>query len=221
MTEDEQIAAVVKQIEVNQVSTRNDAEVLTEELTRYGIPVSAGLEGLLRHIYNSRDLVYSLKDQHVDMLVHTRPSMHIVRWAAQECAWQMSGELSVGWMLEAWQYAVEHQSEPITLEHVLELGRLVEPKVNAKGLRKVGVRVGYSIKPRPDEVPAMLDRLIEHQPDIPVDDSKLAVEWFKSYEEVHPWRDGNGRSGAILYAWLLGKLMAPPFPPNLWNDPRR
>jgi hypothetical protein len=150
-----------------------------------------------------------------------RPTLHVVQWAAQECAWQMSGELSVAWMVEAWQYAFKHQTERITLDHILALGRLVEPVVNRNGLRKVGVRVGLSVKPRSEEVPEMLDRLIENQPDIPVDDPTLATEWFKSYENVHPWRDGNGRSGAILYAWLLGKLAVPPFPPNLWDDPRR
>lgn len=150
-----------------------------------------------------------------------RPTLHVVQWAAQECAWQMSGELSVAWMIEAWQYAIEHQTERITLDHILALGHLVEPVVNRKGLRTVGVRVGLSVKPRPEKVPDMLDRLIEHQPGIPVDDPKLAIEWFRSYEEVHPWRDGNGRSGGVLYNWLLGMLDEPVFPPNLWDDPRR
>jgi len=150
-----------------------------------------------------------------------RPTLQVVQWAAQECAWQMSGELSVAWMVEAWQYAIKHQTKRITLDHILTLGRLIEPVVNRKGLRKVGVRVGYSVKPRWEEVPEILDRLIEHQPDIPVNDPTLAVEWFRNFEECHPFSDGNGRVGNILHCWLLGVLIEPIFPPNLWDDPRR
>ena len=148
-------------------------------------------------------------------------TLDVVKWAAQEGAWQVSGELSVAWMIEAWQYALKHRDEPITLDHVLALGRLVEPTVNRRGLRTVGVRVGYSVKPPPQEVPELLDRLIEQQPSTPAVDNKLAVEWFHNYEEIHPFRDGNGRSGAIWYNFLRGSLSDPIFPPNLWNDPRR
>lgn len=146
-------------------------------------------------------------------------TLDVVKWAAQECAWQMSGELSVGWMVEAWQYAVRHQDEPITLDHVLALGRLVEPVVNRRGLRTVGVRVGLSIKPRPEEIPEMLDRLIGNQP--PLGDMVLVGEWFRAFEEIHPFRDGNGRSGNIIWNWLRETLNKPEFPPNYWNDPRR
>jgi hypothetical protein len=149
------------------------------------------------------------------------PNLNVIQWAAQECEWQGSGEMSVLWMIQGWQFAVEHANEPITLDHILVLGATVEPRYNINGIRQIGVRVGFSVKPRPDEVPAMLDRLIEHQPDIPVDDPKLAVEWFREFEEIHIFRDGNGRVGNVLYNWLFGTLDTPVYPPNLWNDPRR
>jgi hypothetical protein len=148
--------------------------------------------------------------------------LHVARWAAQECAWQMSGELSVGRMFEAWQYACQIQTaERIRFDHVIMIGQLIEPDLNHKGLRTVGVRVGWSVKPRPEEVPHLLDRLLDNQPDMPVKDTELAVEWFRAFEEVHPFRDGNGRTGNILYNLLCGTINDPVFPPNLWNDPRR
>jgi fido (protein-threonine AMPylation protein) len=28
------------------------------------------------------------------------------------------------------------------------------------------------------------------------------AEWFRRYEEVHPFVDGNGRTGQVLLNWL-------------------
>lgn len=142
-------------------------------------------------------------------------TLHVVQWAAQECEWQMSGEKSVAWMVEGWQYAYKHRNTVISLADVLQLGRVVEPRHNKNGLRKVGVRVGYDVKMDHTLVPAALEQLLAHQDDLTV------TEWYRQYEEIHPFRDGNGRTGNILFNWLRGTLARPDFPPNLWHDPRR
>jgi hypothetical protein len=139
----------------------------------------------------------------------------VVRWAAQECEWQSSGEASVYWMLTGWVYARRNRNKRIALHHILELGALVEPRHNLYGLRKVGVRVGSSVKLDWQLVPAALDQLIADQ------DALSPVEWFRQYEEIHCWRDGNGRTGSLLLNWLGGTLLDPVMPPNLWHDWRR
>lgn len=141
-------------------------------------------------------------------------TLQVVQWAAQECEWQLSGELSVAWMVEAWQYALKHRAQNIALNDVLVLGALVEPRVNFNGIRRVNVQVGGNIKLDHQLVPAALDQLLTAQDLVP-------VEWFRQYEDIHPFRDGNGRTGNILYNWLLGTLDEPVFPPNLWHDPYR
>jgi hypothetical protein len=118
--------------------------------------------------------------------------------------------MSVAWMLDGWLYAHRHRNRPVLLRDVLALGAIVEPRHNAGGLRRVGVRVGADVKMHSDRVPAALNRLLEGQRDVE------PGEWYRQFEEVHPFRDGNGRTGNILFCWLRGILDAPEDPPDFW-----
>lgn len=140
----------------------------------------------------------------------------VAHYTAQECAWQKSGELSVSNMCEGWLYCHRRRSRNIRLDDVLAIGALIEPKLNRSGLRLVGVRVGHDVKMPPQQVPTALERLLSMP-----QGEKLATVWFKEFEEIHPFVDGNGRTGSLLHNWLLGTLPDPIHPPNLWHDPRR
>lgn len=155
----------------------------------------------------------------------------IVRFCSIECLLQMSGELSVGWMVDAWLYAQEFGYAPPTLDDVQNIGRLVEPNVNyGPGFRRCDVRVGFDVKAPWQHVPVLMANLMEelNQLKEPTDSSYpddyglLTPEKFtREYLEIHPWRDGNGRSSVILYNWLRGSLDNPVWFPNWWDDPRR
>lgn len=41
--------------------------------------------------------------------------------------------------------------------------------------------------------------------------------FYKMYEEIHPFSDGNGRTGKILYNYLCGTLENPIWPPNFFG----
>lgn len=146
--------------------------------------------------------------------------MPVVTWAALECKRQRSGEESVSWMCKAWLYARGRRDRLPTLGDVWKLGKLVEPTKNAKGVRTVGVRVGSDIKLPWPEVPRALARLMACTPDRtrPDYDPVAVDDWYRAYEEVHPFIDGNGRTGTLLLNWLKGTLLEPVHPPD-WDDP--
>jgi fido (protein-threonine AMPylation protein) len=41
-----------------------------------------------------------------------------------------------------------------------------------------------------------------------------ALEAYKEFEFIHPFEDGNGRTGKIILNWINGTLLDPIFPPN-------
>lgn len=144
----------------------------------------------------------------------------VIWWAAQECEWQQSGERSVAWMIAGWRYALSRRNMPIRFGDVMVLGGIVEPRHNdGVNTRRVGVRVGYEVKMAPGLVPSALARLVASTPQ--GIGEHVVSEWFREYEEIHPFRDGNGRTGSILFNWLRESLLEPIHPPNLWHDPRR
>ena len=134
----------------------------------------------------------------------------------------LDGIERVGWMLDAWSLAIRSRKarldagrDPyfsfLTIER---LGSLVEQDKNKKGFRTCGVRVGFRVCPDYQEVPRLLNRLLDNI------ETMRPLEFYKAFEEIHPFVDGNGRTGKILLNWLNGTLLNPIFPPNdLWGDP--
>lgn len=144
----------------------------------------------------------------------TDQQMDIILWAAKECEHQQSGEMSVFRMLNAWQYAIGYASSTLlpTEFDILTIGALVEPIVNCNGWRTTPVQIGDKVLDQASLIPRQINNLLEATNLLTPD------EWFKHFEEIHPFADGNGRTGVILYNWLKGRLHCPMMAPDFWKE---
>ncbi len=128
----------------------------------------------------------------------------------------LDGIERVGWMVNAWGCALRFEYRRPEVADAILLGRKIEPGRNEDGLRLIGVRVGWTVCPSPEKVPILLERLWEKRDELP------PLDFYKEFELIHPFVDGNGRTGKVLLNWLAGKLLDPFFPPaDLFGHPIR
>ena len=101
------------------------------------------------------------------------------------------------------------RKRPLTHEDILALHRLIAGGVMDQGAagryRQIGVRVGRHVPPPAHEVSGLMRELLDwwngpSGPWSPVITS--AIVHFR-FEDIHPFADGNGRTGRMLALWEL------------------
>lgn len=136
----------------------------------------------------------------------TFKQMNIVRFCANECHNQGSGEKSVARMVEAYNEAIRYWKAYGTFVSeslICKLARIIDPR-NDRGYRTTPVTFedcGYSVAPQ--HIQRQMELLLENG------NSQTLDEFVKRFLEIHPFVDGNGRVAAILYNFLDGMLEAP------------
>jgi len=108
----------------------------------------------------------------------------------------------------AWKF-LENFNE-LTISRILEIHRLImktlNPKIAGK-FRNCSVRVGRWLAPNPGSVRRLIFQWLETCNDV-----KTEEEIKKShiaFEKIHPFEDGNGRVGRIIYNWQRVKAGLP------------
>lgn len=134
----------------------------------------------------------------------------IVDYCAEEVRRQGDTPLHVGYMVNAWLDALLWQKEGrhLNTDLVLALAAVIEPEENEDGYRGGQVTVGNRVPPRAEEVERLMERWSENLSEM------SALEAYLEFEHIHPFWDGNGRTGKIILNWLNGTLLEPIFPPN-------
>lgn len=108
------------------------------------------------------------------------------------------------------RYIEKHaQESPLTHDHVLELHRILAGAVMDQGeagrYRIFGVRVGRYIPPPAEEVPVLMAEFLEWWNVKSAELSPVLSSAIVHYrfEAIHPFGDGNGRTGRALALWEL------------------
>jgi hypothetical protein len=133
----------------------------------------------------------------------------IVRWAAEECDRQKSGELSVARFCEAWLY-LNGKSTSFTSDLIITLGMFVEPVTNARGYRTLPVHFANGSIVSTVNIPHQINNLCEYS------NVLTPLQWYTEFEKVHPFADGNGRVGTLMFNFLSGTLSDPVTPPDVF-----
>lgn len=160
--------------------------------------------------------------------------MDILDFCTEECRRQGSGKESIPWMISAWELAQKRYFQwgidGLIPDFIEAVGNLVEPVKNAKGFRKVPIFVGPDEKLRYPFIPDALEALLgawrdgtyqqfalEKMERRGWEDREPADLLYLEFEDIHPFVDGNGRTGKILLNYVLGILDNPRWPYNWWG----
>ena len=109
----------------------------------------------------------------------------------------------------------QHPDYTLTESHILELHRMLISGINnyiAGRFRDRGehVRVGWHIAPAPEHVGSMIDDILYSYDNSDAYFLDKIAQFHARFEYIHPFNDGNGRTGRLLTNLQLRQLGYPP-----------
>jgi hypothetical protein len=140
---------------------------------------------------------------------------HIKDWCYAECERQhATTPADIKGMEQAWRIALafDRLSHPVNVEAIKSLAYQIDPVANPGGRFRTGpaVFMDGGTAANPQDIERYLSELFTTE-NMHFDLSP--AEFYKELMWIHPWKDGNGRVGALVYNWLNGTLDNPVTPP--------
>lgn len=140
----------------------------------------------------------------------------ILKFCVNECVRQKTGPDAVLRMYDAYWHLIRSRrrapDKRLNRYEIEILGVMVEPERNLNGFRTTPVIFANGNKGAPaNTIVEALTRLCDVAQ--PTDDP---LEFYRQLMMIHPFADGNGRVGAIIYNW--NQLANPDIPPDIFNQ---
>lgn len=138
----------------------------------------------------------------------------VKEWCRDQCVMQhATTEADFAGMEDAWDYAIsmaEVFGNRVDRNDIIILGSKVDRIANPGGRFRTGPAVfmdgGSALKPQ--YIENMMNWWVNELRELSPGEAYLELMY------IHPFKDGNGRVGALVYNWLRGSLSSPINPPE-------